>query len=97
MINGITNISLQSEALQPKNESASTNQSFSNFLKDAVNKVNEAQNESDAMTTKLVNGEDVDLHNVMISSQKASVALQAAIQFRNKGIEAYQEIMRMQI
>ncbi|MFT4413558.1 flagellar hook-basal body complex protein FliE [Fredinandcohnia humi] len=70
---------------------------FSSFLKDAIKNVNEAQQTSDKMTEKLVNGENVDLHQVMIASEKASVSLQATLQIRNKVIEAYQEIMRMQV
>ncbi|WP_449540004.1 flagellar hook-basal body complex protein FliE [Ferdinandcohnia sp. Marseille-Q9671] len=70
---------------------------FSSFLKDALHNVNEAQQTSDKMTEKLVKGENVDLHQVMIASEKASVSLQATLQIRNKVIEAYQEIMRMQV
>lgn len=71
--------------------------SFANTLKDAISSVNEQQIKSDQLTTKLVNGEDVDLHEVMIAAQKASISLNATIEVRNKVIEAYQEIMRMSI
>jgi len=72
-------------------------QSFANTLKDAIASVNNQQVQSDAMTNKLINGEDVDLHEVMITAQKASVTLNATMEVRNKAIEAYQEIMRMTI
>ncbi len=72
-------------------------QSFANTLKDAIASVNNQQVQSDAMTNKLINGEDVDLHEVMITAQKASVTLSATMEVRNKAIEAYQEIMRMTI
>jgi flagellar hook-basal body complex protein FliE len=72
-------------------------QEFSTFLKDAINEVNSAQNTSDAMTEKLVKGEKVDLHEVMISAEKASVTLLTTIEIRNKVVEAYQEVMRMQV
>ncbi|QCR31794.1 flagellar hook-basal body complex protein FliE [Lysinibacillus sp. SGAir0095] len=72
-------------------------QSFANTLKDAIASVNNQQIQSDAMTQKLINGEDVDLHEVMITAQKASVTLNATMEVRNKAIEAYQEIMRMSI
>jgi len=42
-------------------------------------------------------GENVELHDVMIASQKASITLQATMEVRNKVVEAYQEIMRMQV
>ncbi|MDN4494239.1 flagellar hook-basal body complex protein FliE [Ureibacillus aquaedulcis] len=72
-------------------------QSFANTLKDAIASVNNQQVQSDAMTQKLINGEDVDLHEVMITAQKAGVTLNATLEVRNKAIEAYQEIMRMSI
>lgn len=72
-------------------------QKFGNFLKDAIQDVNASQVQSDVMTEKLVRGEDVDLHNVMITAQKASIALNATMEVRNKMIEAYQEVMRMPV
>ncbi|MBP2240123.1 flagellar hook-basal body complex protein FliE [Cytobacillus eiseniae] len=71
--------------------------SFASVLKESIEKVNETQIQSDKMTEKLVNGENVDLHQVMITSQKASVTMQATLEIRNKIIEAYQETMRMQV
>lgn len=52
---------------------------------------------SDDLTTKLVNGDDVELHSVMIASQKASITMQATLEVRNKVVEAFQEMMRMSI
>lgn len=72
-------------------------QNFSNTLKEAIAKVNNQQIQSDTMTNKLINGGDVELHEVMIASQKASVTLNTTIEIRNKVIEAYQEIMRMSV
>ncbi|MBU8877827.1 flagellar hook-basal body complex protein FliE [Bacillus sp. FJAT-29790] len=71
--------------------------SFSSVLKNSIEKINEAQIQSDKMTEKLARGENVDLHQVMIASQKASITMQAALEIRNKVIEAYQETMRMQV
>lgn len=70
---------------------------FSQFLKNSIDAVNKSQVESDRLTEKLALGQDVDLHSVMIAAQKSSVALQATMEVRNKAVEAYQEIMRMQI
>ena len=72
-------------------------QSFGTFLKDAIQDVNTQQIESDKMTQKLILGENVDLHNVMITAQKASIAFNATMEVRNKVIEAYQEIIRMPV
>lgn len=72
-------------------------QNFGTFLKDAIQDVNVQQIKSDTMTQKLIMGENVDLHNVMITAQKASIALNATMEVRNKVIEAYQEIIRMPV
>lgn len=72
-------------------------QSFSAMLNDALHQVDQTQKASDTLTAKLVKGEDVDLHSVMITAQKASIALSATVEMRNKVIEAYQEIIRMPV
>lgn len=72
-------------------------QSFATTLKDAISKVNDQQIQSDKLTEKLISGGDVELHEVMIASQKASITLNATMEVRNKVIEAYQEIMRMSV
>ncbi|WP_261132821.1 flagellar hook-basal body complex protein FliE [Bacillus sp. Marseille-Q3570] len=66
-------------------------------FKDLLHKVNEAQIKSDIETEKLISGKTDNLHNVMITAEKASVTLNTAVEVRNKAIEAYQEIMRMQV
>jgi flagellar hook-basal body complex protein FliE len=79
------------------NNSGEIQQSFAQYLKNAIEKVNESQIQSDQLTEKLATGQNVDLHNVMIAAEKANITLQTAIEIRNKVIEAYQEIMRMQV
>ena len=76
---------------------ANAQQQFSNTLKEAIASVNEHQKTSDTMTQKLINGGDVDLFEVMVAAQKASVTLNTTIEVRNKAVEAYQEIMRMSV
>ncbi|KMJ55595.1 flagellar hook-basal body protein FliE [Bacillus sp. LL01] len=70
---------------------------FKKALTEAVQNVNELQNVSALKTEQLARGEITNLHDVMITGQKASVALQATVEVRNKVIESYQEIMRMQV
>ena len=77
--------------------SANAQQQFANTLKEAIASVNEHQKTSDVMTQKLISGGDVDLFEVMVASQKASVTLNTTIEIRNKAVEAYQEIMRMSV
>ncbi|MCA1053507.1 flagellar hook-basal body complex protein FliE [Rossellomorea aquimaris] len=90
------NPSVLSPSLEKKEISPSDGTgSFAELLKKSIDEVNRSQVQSDQMTEKLVRGEDVDLHQVMIASQKASITLQTTIEVRNKVVEAYQEIMRM--
>ena len=70
---------------------------FSEFLKQAVNEVNGLQQQSDQMKTQLLTGQVDDIHQVMIAAEKADLAFQLTMQIRTKVLEAYQEIMRMQV
>lgn len=71
---------------------------FSELLKQSVNKVNEAQKHAGELATAFEQGApNVDLAEVMIAMQKASVSFQALTQVRNHLVSAYQEIMNMQV
>lgn len=70
---------------------------FGELLKSAINQVNEMQKQSDDKTLALAKGDINDLHNVMISAQKSSIVLETAVQMQRKAIDAYNEIMRMQV
>ena len=85
------------EATKPVVSSSEAQQNFANTLKDAISKVNDQQVQSDVATNKLINGENIELHEVMIASQKASITLNTTIEIRNKVVEAYQEIMRLSV
>lgn len=71
--------------------------SFSQVLREALAEVNRLQVEAEEAARKLVTGEISDISEVMVAAEKANLALQLTIQIRNKAIEAYQEIMRMQV
>lgn len=67
------------------------------FFSELVSKVNDLQNQSDSAIQGLASGENKNLHEVMISMEKASISFLFMSQVRNKAIEAYQEVMRMQL
>lgn len=83
----------------PLQESATLdkNNSFMDYLKDALNEVDNLQKEASFSASKLVLGEEEYLHNTMLAYEKANLALQLTIEVRNKLVEAYQEIMRIQM
>ena len=99
----MTNInSIQASQVMPSTQKAShspaeTGKAFSNLLSNALNQVNQSQVQANQSAQNLVNGTDSNLHNVMISAQKAEITLTAAVEIRNKVVDAYQSIMRMQI
>src|SRR5690606_12366752 len=71
---------------------------FGEVMAQAINKVNDVQKISSAMATAYEQGvPGVDITDVMIASQKASVSFQAMVQVRNKLVEAYRDVMNMPI
>jgi flagellar hook-basal body complex protein FliE len=82
---------------QATTEAKADSATFKNMLTDALNNVNQLQLDSQAKTEQLVNGEINNLHDVMITAQKASVGLNLAVEVQNKVITAYNEMMRMQL
>jgi|SRR5699024_164653 len=71
--------------------------SFGTVLQNALNKVSEAEQVSDKKTELLAKGKINDLHDVMITAQKANISVEAAVQVQQKVIDTYNEMMRMQI
>jgi flagellar hook-basal body complex protein FliE len=71
--------------------------SFGDVLKDAISTADQLQKQSDQEIQKLMTGETQDLHTTLIAMQKADLSFQTMMQVRNKIIQAYQEIMRMQV
>lgn len=69
---------------------------FGSYLEDALQSVASQEQESHAMTDKLMLGQ-VNVDQAMISAQQALLSVQLTTQVRNKVVEAYQEIMRTQI
>lgn len=70
---------------------------FGELLKQSIYKVDGLIKESQAMTQKFIVGEVDNLHQVMLSAEKADIALQLTLTIREKLLESYKEIMRMQI
>lgn len=86
-----------SQAAQAEEPKAEGIKDFGQFLQEALAKVEAAQVEASQAATRLATGEIKDVAEVMIASEKATLALQLTVQVRNKVIEAYQEIMRMPV
>jgi flagellar hook-basal body complex protein FliE len=70
---------------------------FTQVLGDMVNRVNDLQLKADKAVQDFVTGESKGMHEVMIAVEKSNISFQLLSQVRNKAVEAYHEIMRMQV
>lgn len=70
---------------------------FGNLLKDQLKEVNTLQQTATEAKETFAVGGQIELHQVMIASQKAELAMELTMQVRNKMIQAYQEISHMAI
>ncbi|NRD79406.1 flagellar hook-basal body complex protein FliE [Bacillus sp. BRMEA1] len=80
-----------------KVQSSNAKTSFSNVIQGYLQNVDSTVKQSDDLTTKLATGQIDNVQDVMIASEKAKLALQLTVSVRDKAVEAYQNIMQMQI
>ncbi len=73
-----------------------TEGNFQEYLREALAEVSNLQHQSDVAFTQLLTG-DIEFHDAMIIAEKANLALQLTMAIRTKLLEAYQDIMRMQV
>lgn len=71
--------------------------SFGETLKGLVESVNQQQLSSDRMAARFASGEVENVHDAMLAMEKASLSFQFLVEVRNKLVEGYQEVMRMQV
>lgn len=71
--------------------------SFGDILKDSITQVNQNQSESDHAIKELIAGRSKNIHETLLTVERADVSLKMAMQVRNKILEAYREVMRMQV
>jgi flagellar hook-basal body complex protein FliE len=93
----MTTPSLLVEKNQNVNAASPSKTSFSQALGEALKNANETIIQSENMSEKIATGEIKNIHDVTIAAQKAQIALQLTTQVRDKVVESYQEIMRMQV
>ncbi|WP_040211218.1 flagellar hook-basal body complex protein FliE [Clostridium polynesiense] len=70
---------------------------FGDTLREKLNEVNNHQITAEKATESFIKGEDISIHQVMLTTEEAKLSLQLAVQVRNKLVEAYQEINRLQL
>lgn len=71
--------------------------SFQETLKSFMNDVNGLQKDADASTQRLLTGDLENIHQMMLAMEEANTSFQLMMEMRNKILEAYREVMRMQV
>lgn len=92
-----SNVELNPEWKEIGPESAGETQSFADVLSNAINGVDDSIKVSQEKVQSFVAGESDNVHDVMISMQRAKLSFDMMVEVRNKAIETYQEVSRMRI
>lgn len=94
----VNNLRLLNAGLKESQQAdSSQGVSFTELLKDEIAKVNQMQQEADRITRDFALGKIDNIHQVTIATEKAQLALNLTLAIQNKVIDAYKEIMRIQI
>ncbi|MEK7774673.1 MAG: flagellar hook-basal body complex protein FliE [Candidatus Zixiibacteriota bacterium] len=94
----VPGIAEQASPIQPKIAlDANPEVSFGDMLGNFMNNVNSAQLESSSAQDMLMNGDSVELHQVMIKAEEAGISMDLLLEIRNKLVNAYNEIIRMPV
>jgi flagellar hook-basal body complex protein FliE len=89
---------MQSEGMSAPDSSASeVAKGFGQMLTESIEKVNEAQHAADHSIKELAAGRTKNIHETMLKIENADASLKLMMQVRNKVLDAYKEIMRMQV
>ena len=96
-INSISGQSLIPENNPKSGQTPKDVVSFGDRVKEILGEVNDLQLDANEIAEKFARGEIEDIHDVMIAAEKASVGMELVLEVRNKLIDAYREISRMQM
>lgn len=97
MINKINPNALLPRSLEQNQPTEPTGKNFKNTLSEFLNDVDDMQEQDKATTEAFLRGDITDLHQVTMAAEKARLSLELLLEIRNKLVESYQEIMRMQV
>lgn len=80
-----------------KQASQTQSKSFGEMLSESIQEANQVQANADTQMAGFLSGESNGLHKTMLALEKADISMRLMVQVRNKAVEAYREIMRMQV
>lgn len=95
--NGVTGISGVSGISGGVGSVSGSGGGFGSMLTSAISGLNDSQNTASSDSVALATGQASDVTSVVTDVEKANLEMQLAVQVRNKAVDAYEEIMRMQI
>ena len=70
---------------------------FADLLREGMDRLGDLERRADEQMSKLLMGEPVELHRVILAGEQARLAFELMMSVRNKAVDAYQEVMRMQV
>lgn len=82
------------ETIKPASEFI---QDFSTLLKSKIENTNALMQEAGNLTKRFAMGENIGIHEITIASERASVALQLTMELRNRALDTYRELLRLQV
>ena len=85
------------EPRQPEDGKQIGGNAFGSVLKDAIMDINKLQTDADKAIAKVQLEDAGSIHDAMVALEKAGISFQVMMQVRNKILDAYQEVMRMQV
>lgn len=88
---------LATYSLPNMNKTEETKESFGDMLNNIAGEINQQQIDADKAIAKVELDDSASIHDAIIALEKANISFRTMMQVRNKVIEAYQEIMRMQV
>lgn len=92
-ISGVSGVS----AANPAVKAADPAGGFGDMISKAIDSVSQSEQKADAIATDIATGGDSSIQELMVAMTEASLSMELLVQIRNKAVEAYQEIMRMQV
>jgi flagellar hook-basal body complex protein FliE len=97
MIDGISGVGPSNVQKLQQDKTLKKAPDFAEILKEALDKVNQVQKNAEQMASDFALGKISNIHEVIIEAEKATIALRLTTEVRNRIVEAYREIMRMQL
>lgn len=96
-INKINSLTNTLKGISTQNDTENSSMNFMDTLKNQIDSVNDKQVEANETTNDFIEGNIFSVDEVMMKTEEAKMSIELAVQIRNKLVEAYQELTKMQL